>query len=355
MAGPFIAPFKRAEPIVSSSASLRQDLRRRLKAALIGSFDRYIPAQLDDTFRPITSLTTLITRRREHLARLLLKQAVIGVILDGRKELHIAGHAWPLQPGECFLLPAGIELDIVNEPDAATGAYRAIVLNLPPALILRASAAYPHAASAADATRIAETPLLNVTPAAIDSLVHAVQDIITQSSGAGGGLAEHLIEHRVMEVMLHFADRILIGSATLPRIGDRVRRHLHGEPGRDWTAAALAALLHMSEATLRRQLQKEGCSFKQLLDEARLELAKRLLPDRSLSIDSIALSCGYAARAKFEQRFKKLTGQTPQGFRRRPVDRYDTATNTSDDGHMDPRRRLSARAGGLKSGNDSGV
>ncbi|HVI92010.1 MAG TPA: AraC family transcriptional regulator [Dongiaceae bacterium] len=294
---------------------LRQDLRRALKDVLTDHFERYIPMSLDDTFRPITRLTSLVTRRREHLAKLHLKQAVIGVILDGRKELHIAGRAWQLQPGNCFLLPAGIDLDVVNEPDERQGVYRAIVLNLPPALILRAGAAYPTPIGHADPTSIVASPLLPLTPAAIDSLVHAVHEIVLQSSATATTLATQLIEHRVMEVMLHFADRILTAPAALPRIGDRARLHLHGAPDRAWTAAALAGELNMSEATLRRQLRDVGLGFKQLLDEARMDLAKRLLPDTSLSIDSIAMSCGYAARGKFEQRFKKLTGQTPQGFR----------------------------------------
>ncbi|HVJ35378.1 MAG TPA: AraC family transcriptional regulator [Terriglobia bacterium] len=296
--------------------SLQGELRARLKAVLAESFDRFVPARLDDTFQTITSLTSLITRHREHLAKLRLRQAVIGVILDGRKELHVAGRTWLLQPGDCFLLPAGIELDVVNEPDDGSGCYRAIVLNLPPALILRAAAAYPDAIGTAKPTAIAAAPLLALTPAAIDSLTHAVQEIAARVPADETPLARRLVEHRVIEVMLHFADRILLGQAALPGIVDRARLHLYGEPARAWSAAQLAIVLNMSEATLRRQLRMAGSGFKALLDEARMDLARRLLPDRSLSIDDIALSCGYAARAKFDQRFKKLTGQTPQSFRR---------------------------------------
>jgi AraC-like DNA-binding protein len=311
------APQRRAS---SASALLRQQLRRQLKAVLADSFDRYIPARIDDTFRPITSLTSLVTRRREHVARLRLRQAIIGIILDGRKELHIAGQTWRLVAGECFILPADIEMDAVNEPDDSSGSYRAIVLNLPAALILRTAAAYPSAIGNANGGTIAQTPVLEMTPAAIDSLVHAVQEIVMQpatgkTTADKATLAGQLIEHRVMEVMLHFADRILVGNTALPRIGDRARLHLCGHPARGWTAAALAAELNMSEATLRRQLKSEGHGFKRLLDQARMDLAQRLLADRSLSVDQIALSCGYAAKAKFEQRFKKLAGVTPQGYR----------------------------------------
>lgn len=299
----------------SSRRSLQEKLRTQLKTVLSDSFGRFVPAHLDDTFRPITSLTSLITRHREHLAKLRLGQAVIGVILDGRKELHIAGCSWQLQQGDCFLLPAGIELDVVNEPDERSGFYRAIVLNLPPALILRAAAAYPDAIGTAKPTAIAASPLLELTPTAIDSLTHAVQEIAACAPAGETPLARRLVEHRVIEVMLHFADRILLGQSALPGITDRARIHLCGEPARAWTAVQLADVLNMSEATLRRQLRMAGSGFKVLLDEARVNLARRLLPDRSLSIDDIALSCGYAARAKFDQRFKKLTGQTPQGFR----------------------------------------
>jgi AraC-like DNA-binding protein len=294
---------------------LRRRLRQRLKSVLADHFDRFIPHSLDDTFRPITTLTSLITRRREHLARLQLRQAVIGIILDGSKEMQLGGETCLLKTGDCFLLPAGIEIDVVNMPDDSSGCYRAIVLNLPASLILRAAAAYPAAVADASSGRPTPSPLLPVTAAAIDSLVHAVQDIATPPAGLSGHLTQQLVEHRVMEVMLHFASRILVGRSALPCITDRVRVQLRSHPERAWTAADLAAELHLSEATLRRQLKAEGQGFKSLLDDARMDLARRLLPDRSLSIDSIALSCGYAARGKFEQRFSKLVGMTPQRFR----------------------------------------
>lgn len=296
-------------------SALRHQLRQKLKSVLVGHFDRFIPTSLDDTFKPITSLTTLITRRREHLARLQLRQAVIGIILDGSKEMHLAGQIWQLSAGECFLLPAGIEIDVVNVPAESSGCYRAIVLNLPAALILRAAAAYPAAIDNSSSRATIDQPRLPLTAAAIDSLVHAVQEIVLPPAGISTGLAEQLVEHRVMEVMLHFADHILIGRNALPSISDRARLHLCSHPARAWTAAGLATELKMSEATLRRRLKAEGHGFKTLLDAARMDLAKRLLPDRQLSIDSIALSCGYAARGKFEQRFRKLQGMTPQRFR----------------------------------------
>ncbi|HEX9449289.1 MAG TPA: AraC family transcriptional regulator [Dongiaceae bacterium] len=299
----------------SGPEQLRRQLRQRLKSVLAGHFDRFIPKNLDDTFRPITTLTSLITRRREHIARLQLRQAVIGVILEGAKEIHLGGEIWHLRAGDCLLLPAGIEIDVVNVPDEASGYYRAIVLNLPAALILRTAAAYPAAVANGTTGNQSQSPLLPVTAAAIDSLVHAVQDIATPPAGITGDLARQLIEHRVMEVILHFAGRILVGRNALPAITDRVRIHLRSHPERAWTAADLAAELNMSEATLRRQLKADGQGFKKLLDDARMDLAKRLLPDRALSIDSIALTCGYAARGKFEQRFRKLLGMTPQRFR----------------------------------------
>jgi AraC-like DNA-binding protein len=300
---------------VKDARRLNRQLRQRLKSLLEGQFERFIPKDLDDTFRPITRLTTLITRHREHLARLQLRQAVIGIILDGSKEMHLGGRVWHFSTGDCFLLPAGIEIDVVNVPDDTSGCYRAVVLNLPAPLILRAASAYP--ATVGRKARGAETdsPILPLTAAAIDSLVHAVQEIVLPPADIRPELAEQLIEHRVMEVILHFADHILIGRSALPSITDRVRLHLCSHPSHAWTAAELAAELNMSEATLRRHLKAEGQGFKVLLDATRMDLAKRLLPDRSLSIDSIALSCGYAARGKFEQRFRKLEGMTAQSFR----------------------------------------
>ena len=59
------------------------------------------------------------------------------VVLDGIKEVHIAGDLFEFSPGEPFVLPAGRTFDIVNRPDETSGRYRAVFITLPRDLVRR--------------------------------------------------------------------------------------------------------------------------------------------------------------------------------------------------------------------------
>ncbi len=78
---------------------------------------------------------------------------------------------------------------------------------------------------------------------------------------------------------------------------------------------AMAALLHLSSSTLKRQLAQQGTSFQKLLDEARRQRALVALLDPQLSMEQIAEQLGYSDASNFTHAFKKWTGQTPALFR----------------------------------------
>lgn len=96
----------------------------------------------------------------------------------------------------------------------------------------------------------------------------------------------------------------------------QVRSHLalfqHGFP----TAAQVARSLGMAERTLRHRLAGVGCSFRQLLDEARFARARALLGDSQLSVEQVAQALGYAEAAAFIHAFQRWTGCSPAAWRR---------------------------------------
>jgi AraC-like DNA-binding protein len=67
----------------------------------------------------------------------------------------------------------------------------------------------------------------------------------------------------------------------------------------------------MSQRSLARHLSNEGLNFSQLLNELRLELAKRYLTDEQLSVSHVAWLLGYQEVAAFSHAFKRWTGKTP--------------------------------------------
>lgn len=97
----------------------------------------------------------------------------------------------------------------------------------------------------------------------------------------------------------------------------QVVERLRCEGGRYPELAEVAEQLHVSERTLKRHLQAEGCSFQALLDEVRQRDAERLLANPQLAIKQVADAVGYADPANFARAFGKWTGLSPKAWRDR--------------------------------------
>ncbi|MBI2734640.1 MAG: AraC family transcriptional regulator ligand-binding domain-containing protein [Aquabacterium sp.] len=98
---------------------------------------------------------------------------------------------------------------------------------------------------------------------------------------------------------------------------DLVRAHLVCTNGRYPDVAAMAQKLLMSERTLKRRLQDEGCSFQALLDQARHQDSLRLLGNPALAIKQVAEAVGYTDPANFARAFAKWTGISPREWRQK--------------------------------------
>ena len=80
--------------------------------------------------------------------------------------------------------------------------------------------------------------------------------------------------------------------------------------------AAIAARLHVSERTLRRQLHQEGTSFHAIHDRLRIERALALLQEPKLSIAAVGAQVGFRDPREFRRAFKRWTGAAPSAARR---------------------------------------
>lgn len=83
---------------------------------------------------------------------------------------------------------------------------------------------------------------------------------------------------------------------------------------------AVADSLGLPERTLRRQLQREDTSYRQLSQKLRLELAQQYLADDALRLDQVAEKLGYSEVANFSHAFKRWSGMTPGEYRLRSRD-----------------------------------
>jgi AraC-like DNA-binding protein len=82
-------------------------------------------------------------------------------------------------------------------------------------------------------------------------------------------------------------------------------------------SADVAATLNMSERTLFRRLSEQGLSFKRVLLELRVKLAREYLADARLSQSEIALLLGYSEQSAFHRAFKREVGLTPRQYQQR--------------------------------------
>ncbi|MDC0661402.1 helix-turn-helix transcriptional regulator [Marinobacter sp. SS21] len=76
----------------------------------------------------------------------------------------------------------------------------------------------------------------------------------------------------------------------------------------------IAAQLGMSSRTLHRRLQRDGVSFRDLVQQARIQQAKHYLTYERLSVTETAYRLGYQDSANFTRSFRNATGMTPSEF-----------------------------------------
>ena len=116
-----------------------------------------------------------------------------------------------------------------------------------------------------------------------------------------------------------FAEKLLVSlhaasaSSVLLRVRELLAKQMHDDPP---SMDHIASQLGVSTRTLRRQLQAEKTTFKKLLDETRLAMARRYLEIGDKSSDQIAFLLGFSDVTAFHRAFRRWTGMTPQAYRR---------------------------------------
>lgn len=82
---------------------------------------------------------------------------------------------------------------------------------------------------------------------------------------------------------------------------------------------SLASRLAMSPRTLRRRLQEEGMSYRDIVARLQLDESVRLLQTTTLSVADIAEKVGFDDLPNFYRAFRRWTGTTPGAYRENPA------------------------------------
>ena len=94
-----------------------------------------------------------------------------------------------------------------------------------------------------------------------------------------------------------------------------IRRILIEDPGRYPSLEAIAAKLNAHPRAVRRKLESESTSYRELLAEVRTRLATEYLRKTAMTNEEIASRLGYSDAANFRHAFIRWTGSSPSEFR----------------------------------------
>ncbi|MEH6591912.1 MAG: AraC family transcriptional regulator [Halioglobus sp.] len=108
-----------------------------------------------------------------------------------------------------------------------------------------------------------------------------------------------------------YLNSFLAQSTSREVVGKIVEELPNGPPSQQQIAEAM----HVSNRTLQRKLKEEGTSFMDLLQDTRLQLARRYLRRRDRSIVETAYLLGFSEPSTFSRAFKRWTGTAPADFR----------------------------------------
>jgi len=100
----------------------------------------------------------------------------------------------------------------------------------------------------------------------------------------------------------------------------KVKKALLGvAPLRTFKIEEVATEMSVGERTLQRRLQEEGNTFKEVLAEVRMKLAKKMLIEKGSTISDVAYLLGFSEPSAFVRAFKTWTQSTPKQFQIRHV------------------------------------
>ena len=239
---------------------------------------------------------------RERIAAIRMPHAAIVIVLHGVKEVWLGDRVQVFPAGSVFVLPRDVPLDVVNIPsDDGLGVYESLIMEVPalPVGVAPLSTAEQAAGTAADFSIAADSHL-------VEALVHAAAAI------ADGGLGETVKVLRMAEVLTLMRPFAAARTLFVTNLTDQVAWLIGSAPAKAWSVAEVAKALNIGASTLRRRLAADDTSFREILADERLRLARQAMEAGGLSL-AAAEAAGYRSRSHFSRRYREHFGTTPTG------------------------------------------
>lgn len=226
------------------------------------------------------------------------------IVRRGRKVIQSPGFEFILEAGEAIAIAQGQVFDFENIP-AADGDYEARWLTLEPEIVRDFVA--PDGAEPVMPARLLGRMGEGLSQA-FERAVEALQD--------EGDLPAAVIRHRVTELLTWLAaSGFRLSLLQADSFVARIRRLVGRRPDHGWASAEISSALGVSDATLRRRLQEEGISLREVLTDIRMTHAMSLLQSSQLPVSAVAASSGFQSQSRFAIRFRDRFGFPPSAIR----------------------------------------
>lgn len=248
---------------------------------------------------------TIIQKQEVAFKRLFVEHPVLIAVERGSKSLRVLGREYIIRPGEAIALASDQSVDITNRL-AEDGTYRARWLVLEGALISSYGEAHSQQAVIQRAL-----PIKRGAAEFLTAYQRALQAIEDET------LPAEIARNRIGELLLWIG--MNGGRFEQPQsapLSAKIRRLVGQQLAREWSAATVAGSFAMSEATLRRRLADESTTLTEILVDARMSFALKLLQSTALPVSKIALDVGYQTSSQFAVRFRHRFGIPPTAIRR---------------------------------------
>lgn len=247
----------------------------------------------------------ITTRRLCKLHRVTLFSPAICRVNRGSKVIVQGASEMLATPQQLIILPAEVELEVINQPE--NGLFCSDLLSLTPELLADFKHRYMSEPQTGRLTSLC-APLAPEMSFMWQSVLRAVRE----------RLSAELQHHQAMGLLLALYQAGYAGPLLNERREDitgQVRQIIMLSPAEAWSVAKVAKMLFLGESTLRRRLQQESRSFRQIVEEVRMAYALGQLQSTSRPIGDIAQSSGYLSGSRFSARFRQHYGLLPKHVR----------------------------------------
>ncbi|WP_147821428.1 helix-turn-helix domain-containing protein [Salidesulfovibrio onnuriiensis] len=271
---------------------------------------RALKGMLGDGLSPgmtsIPHMGLLSAVRAHRLHSVALQQSAVIIILSGRKRVFLGEETTTLGEGDVFLYPAMVETTIENIPATASGQYMALCLSYTESMIADVVAGQLDTPNGHPLSL--EALCARCSPSAESSLVHLIEMTAAHPNN------EQLISLCLKEFLLLMAEDtncLPLFWRSMTTWTARCAGLIGIEPDRKWTSQEIAGKLNVSDRSLRRHLQEEGSSLRDIIQEVRISNGLALLQTGGLTVGEAAYRCGYSSASRFSGLFKERFGVSP--------------------------------------------